>query len=337
MTSFEPLKVVLASDGSTHSRAAEAILAALCWPPGSAATVLGVVRQQWSLLGLGLEGPTQVKDTLLRLQRVAVGAAQAVARQAAIELSQANLAVATAVLEGEPGDATLALAAELRADLIALGAQGFLQSAEPRLGSTAWQVLHEAPSSVLIARPGPHSRPARVILAADGLADWLPADAWPMALLPADTDVTIAKLAIEHDEYGAGAQPGCPTPVADGSDEAEMLALEFGEALQARGLAVRNIFPPGEPRAELVRLARSSRADLVIVGGRAMPAIDGEPQRPLATAVAKYAPCSVLVVQPQLSKSAHRSAVLGRTQLPARPPVETRGARYSALKSISAG
>ncbi len=337
MTEFEPPKVVLATDGSAHSRAAEAVLGALRWPPGSATTVLGVVRQHWSLLGLGLEGPAQVKDTVLRLQRVAVGAAQAVARQAAVELSHANLAVATAVLEGEPGDATLALAAELRADLIALGAQGFGQWAEPRLGSTAWQVLHEAPSSVLIARPGPHSRPTRVIVAIDGLADWLSADAWPIGLLPADADVTIAKLAIEDDDDGDSAQPGRQTPDADDSDAAELLALEFGEALQARGLTVRNVFPLGEPRAELVRLAHTSEADLVIVGGRAVPAIDGEPQRPLATAVAKYAPCSVLVVRPHLSKEAAHSALPGRTRLPAQAPLEPRGARYSAVKPVSAG
>jgi hypothetical protein len=61
MTAFEPMKVLLATDGSAHSRAAESLVASLRWPPESAATVVAVVRQPWSLLGLGLEGPGQVR------------------------------------------------------------------------------------------------------------------------------------------------------------------------------------------------------------------------------------------------------------------------------------
>lgn len=302
MRELEPVKLLLATDGSAHSRAAEALVAGLRWPAGSSVTVLGVVRQKWSLLGLGLEGPSQVKDTLWRLQRVAVGAAQAVARQAAVELSQAGLAAATAVLEGEPSDAIVALATDLRAQLIALGAQGYSQFAEPRLGTTAWQVLHAARASVLIARPGRRLRPARIVLAADGLLDRLQADAWPISLLPGDADITIAKLAEAADNFrgSAGERAGAASEV----EAAEIRALELGEALQARGLTVRNVFPLGEPRAELVRLAHATEADLVIVGGGAAPAKDDEAQARLATAAAKYAPCSVLVFQAQPGQAA---------------------------------
>ena len=309
MAVLEPMQVLLATDGSAHSRAAEAVLAALRWPPGSAATVLGVVRQQWSLLGLGLEGPAQVKDTVLRLQRVAVGAAQVLARQAADSLNQAGLATVTAVLEGEPGEVIAACAAKQRTGLIALGAQGFGQFAAPRLGSTAWQVLHAAQASVLIARPGPRTRPARVIVAVDGLLDggWGPAS-WPLALLPDDADITVAQL-------------------ADDGEAAELGALEFGEDLQARGLTVRNAFPLGEPRAELVRLAQASEADLIIVGGRAPSPTDREPHGQLATAVAKYAPCSVLVVRPEPNAPAAGPSLPGHARW--RVPVEVDGTRPS--------
>ncbi|MCC7359733.1 MAG: hypothetical protein IT317_09660, partial [Anaerolineales bacterium] len=71
----------------------------------------------------------------------------------------------------------------------------------------------------------------------------------------------------------------------------------LGEALQARGLTVRNVFPPGEPRAELVRLAHDAEAELVIVAEGAAPENSGGAQDQLAIAVAKYAPCSVLVLK----------------------------------------
>lgn len=306
----KPMQVLLATDGSAHSRAAAAFLAALRWPPGSAVTVLGVVRQQWSLLGLGLEGPAQVHDTLLRLQRVAVGAAQAIARQAADPLSQAGLAAVTVVCEGEPGDAIAAFAAEQQANLIALGAQGFSQFAAPRLGSTAWQVLHAAQASVLIARPGARTRPARVIVAVDGEIDGWRADAWPFALLPDNADITIAKL-------------------ADEGESAEMRALEFGEALQALGLTVRNAFPLGEPRAELVRLAQATDADLIVVEGRALNPTDPEPHGQLASAVAKYAPCSVLVVRPERNALAARACLPNHAHWPA--SVEANGPRPSTF------
>lgn len=307
---IEPVKIVLATDGSAHSRAAEAILAGLRWPPGSAATVLGVVRQQWSLLGLGLQGQAELQETLARLERVAVGAAQAVARQAANELSEAGLAVATAVLEGEPGDAIVALAAELRADLVALGAQGFSRFTAPRLGSTAWQVLHAASPHVLIARPGRRARPARIVLAADGGGAWLSGNAWPLAVLPDDADITIAKLAGPA-EGGAASAPADPQIEA-----AEMRALELGEALQARGLTVRNVFPPGEPRAELVRLAHDAEAELVIVAEGAAPENSGGAQDQLAIAVAKYAPCSVLVLKARPVTASMALAPLACAQAP---------------------
>jgi nucleotide-binding universal stress UspA family protein len=329
------MKVLLAFDGSAHSRAAETLVAGLRWPPGSSATVLGVVRQKWSLLGLGLDGPAQVQDTLRRLRRVSVGAAQAVTSQAVAALSQAGLAVATAVLEGEPGDAIEALAGELRADLIVLGAQGYGPFVAPRLGSTAWQVLHAAQASVLIARPSRRPRPVRIVLAADGLLSWLQAESWPISLLPDDADITIAKLAAAADSLGGstGGQAGA----ASEAGAAEVSALELGEALQARGLTVRNVFPLGEPRAELVRLAHTAEADLVIVGGGTASESNDEAQRNMATATAKYAPCSVLVVRAHPGQAAAAPAPPSRACVAGQAPAVTYAPNAPTVHATTTG
>jgi nucleotide-binding universal stress UspA family protein len=275
MIDAAPLNVLLATDGSTHSRAAEDLLAGLRWPAGSAATVLAALRERWTFPQLGPGCDSDVHAMLARLKRAAHDEAQATARAAARRLGQAGLATMMVVREGEPGPVLLELAAEARTNLVVLGAKGFSQFNAPRLGSTAWEAVHAAPASVLIARPGPRSRPARVVLAADGLTDWMAPHAWPVALLPPEADLTVASLATAANGEG---------------EAADLQAVEFAEALQAQGLTVRNVFPPGEPRAELVRLALAGEADLVIVSGQAA---GGQ----LAPAVAKYAPCSVLVAR----------------------------------------
>lgn len=285
MNDAQPVNVLFATDGSAHSRAAESLLAGLHWPRSASVTVVAALRQRWTLLGLGLDSDAEVQDTVMRLQRVARGAAEATAHAAARRLGEAGLATRRVIREGEPSQVVLGVAAEARSHLIALGAKGFDQTNALRLGSTAREVLEAAPASVLVARPGRRDRPARVIVAADGLLDWLTPHAWPIALLPPTAEVTVAKLAVEPDAPGQ-------------DEEAELRALEFAEALQARGLKARNVFPQGEPRAELVRLARASQADLVLVGRQPALTVAGAAPQALALAVARYAPCSVLVVQP---------------------------------------
>ncbi len=289
MPNREPLKVLLVTDGSAQARAAEALLAGMDWPAGSAATVLATVRQRWTLLGLGLGSEAEVQDTLGRLQRLARGAAEATAREAARRLGQAGLTTLTVVREGEAGQAVLGLASEAQPNLIVLGAKGFDRTNAIRLGPTAQEVVRAARPSVLVARPARRARPMRVIVAADGLMDWLAPDGWPLALLPAGSEVTVAKLAVEAESSNEG-------------EEAELRAVEYGEGLQAHGLAARNVFPHGEPRAALVRLARAAEADLVIVGDHSAPRGGAGMARTLAPAVARYAPCSVLVVRPDQNR-----------------------------------
>jgi nucleotide-binding universal stress UspA family protein len=280
-----PGNALLVADGSADARAAETLLAGLSWPAGSAAAVLAAVRPRWTLLGLGLDNAAEVRDTLARLRRLAREAALATARDAARRLSQAGLATLTVVREGDAGHVALGFAAEAQPSLIALGAKGFDHVDALRLGPTALEVVRAARTSVLIARPARRPRPARILLAADGLMDWLAPDAWPIALMPVGAQITVAKLAVESEAAGEG-------------EAAELRAVEFGEALQAQGLTVRNVFPHGEPRAALVRLARAAEADLVIVGGQTAPTTGAAPARSLVAAVTRYAPCSVLVVQP---------------------------------------
>jgi nucleotide-binding universal stress UspA family protein len=71
------------------------------------------------------------------------------------ELSGAGLEVETEVAEGDPAELIVARAAELGADLIAMGTHGLSALGRVFLGSVARRVVQHAPCPVLTVRsPG---------------------------------------------------------------------------------------------------------------------------------------------------------------------------------------
>ena len=136
----------------------------------------------------------------------------------------------------------------------------------------------------------------RVLLATDGSNDAIMATAWLAGFpLPDDTHVrvlTIASVAPSaldippvrdfqaslHREARAVADSSCAT-----------LASHF-RTVEARVLE-------GDPREELVRAAEDWRADLVVLGARGLGAVKGFLLGSVSLAVARHAPCPVLVVK----------------------------------------
>ncbi len=82
----------------------------------------------------------------------------------------ADLRVTLRLESGRPWDALRRVGTEVRADLIVLGSHGGRRFAGIALGSTATEMLHVAPCSVLIARLpfAPARFPLRVVVGVDG-------------------------------------------------------------------------------------------------------------------------------------------------------------------------
>jgi nucleotide-binding universal stress UspA family protein len=187
--------------------------------------------------------------------------------------------------------ALLAAAAEERADLLAVGTHGGSRAAGIVFGSVATAMLHEAPCSVLIARPAtsPETFPHAVILGYDG-----------------------------------------STTAGDAAAVADSLGKRFGAPVHAilatgRKPTTLNHFPwrkglECDPRHPVDALVDASRnADLLVVGSRGLhgPSALGS----VSERVAHRARCSVLVIRPtplQVEEEARQGASSGVGLAPAR-------------------
>jgi nucleotide-binding universal stress UspA family protein len=191
--------------------------------------------------------------------------------KAAIELGVAEAApihgVQTRLLEGDPLHCLLAEIARQDATLVVVGTHGRSRAVGIALGSVATHVLHEAPCSVLVARP-PREEP------------------WPHA------------IAVGLD--------GSPES-AEAAAEARRLAGRFGSALRlvaATGEPNIDLDAAYEIAPELEELPGgavdelhvvSEDAELVVVGSRALKGLRSLGS--ISERIAHEALCSVLVVR----------------------------------------
>jgi len=92
------------------------------------------------------------------------------ARSAISSAHELAPAAETLVVEGAPADQLLRLVREKEADLVVVGSHGGSRITGILLGSVATRMLHDAPCSVLVARPSgdPDHFPTRICVGVDG-------------------------------------------------------------------------------------------------------------------------------------------------------------------------
>jgi nucleotide-binding universal stress UspA family protein len=137
----------------------------------------------------------------------------------------------------------------------------------------------------------------RLLVATDGSADARVAAEWA-ATLPLPTGTSALVLAVVS-------LPPSPIEIPTVEDfrrtlleEARKAADELVPVLAPRVAAVERRVVAGDPREEIVRVAREWRADLLVVGARGLGAVASALLGSVSLAVARHAPCPVLVVRP---------------------------------------
>jgi nucleotide-binding universal stress UspA family protein len=147
------MKVLLAIDGSDCSLAAVKEVAARHWPEGTVIKILGAVTTWFpSTPDPLLIGAAMYQDLMeterKRLQRL-VESTAAELRKA---VSNGDLKIETAVLDGSPKEVIIDEAERWHADLVVVGCHGYGSVKRFMLGSVSQAVATHAPCSVEIVR-----------------------------------------------------------------------------------------------------------------------------------------------------------------------------------------
>lgn len=135
----------------------------------------------------------------------------------------------------------------------------------------------------------------RVLVATDGAPDAAAAIEWIPCLLPPSSAVKILTVVT---------LPPSPIDIPTVRAYYEALLAEgervvriAREALAARGWSADGEVVDGDPRDRIVEIARTWKADLVVVGGRGLTRLAEALLGSVSTAVLRRAPCPVLVVK----------------------------------------
>jgi nucleotide-binding universal stress UspA family protein len=206
---------------------------------------------------------------------------------------------------GPPDHALLDKAGRWKPHLLVLGTRGHHGLKDLLLGSVSQKVLHHAAVPVRIGRPGPSSRPLRLLVALDGsrhaasALDEVARRHWPAGTevkLVSVMDIRLAVRGIVKETRAGGRAPaaGAKTPWT----WMEKVLQKSARRLDKLGLKVDTALLEGEPRAALLREAKAWKAQAIFMGSRGLSGFRGLLLGGVSSAVAAHAPCTVEIVRP---------------------------------------
>jgi nucleotide-binding universal stress UspA family protein len=297
----EPMRVLVAIDGSAPASLAVDLVAGIDWSPGTEIVVAKAVESADGLFG----GPWPVLAMVEanRLEAEIRSDADRDVREACGRLIRPGLSVETAVLMGRPATVISRRARDMRADLIVVGSRGHGKIGSMLLGSITSELIDHAPAPVLVARGASLSR---ILLAWDGsscatrAADLLPA--WPIF---AGSSIRVLSVAdIEVPWWTGFPDPGSPElmPIYVEAAEAsrlhhDELALEMTATLRAAGLSADADRLEGDAATEILARAGATKTDLIVMGTHGRTGLARLVIGSVARNVLQHATCSVLVVR----------------------------------------
>jgi nucleotide-binding universal stress UspA family protein len=253
-------RVLVGVDGSPEAREAARQAAVLTDADGQL-TLLAVYDVAPPIVGGTGSRPPAYFDVDLQRERA----------EEALERTRTSLSgiaePAAKLARGNAWDAILGEITRERQTLVALGSHGIGRMRGIVLGSTATELIHKAPSSVLVARQAGEGFPRRVVIGIDG------------SLESAAAYATARHLA---DRFGTELRP-----VVAGDDKAvdrQMVAMIAGENYE--DLAAGPVDAVVEAAAD---------ADLVVVGSRGLRGLRSLGS--VSERVAHQAPASVLIIR----------------------------------------
>ncbi|RMH36009.1 MAG: universal stress protein [Nitrospirae bacterium] len=307
------MRILLAVDRSSVSKASAQFLRALIFPPGSELYILHVLSLDQideSVLGDSLSVPEQIDVVRGRL----TVAGEQLLTQTAELFRDFPIALHTELREGIPGAEILAAIDQKHIDLAVLGARGHSKIEEFLMGSVSEWVLHDAPCSVMLVRP--RARPKkpksgfRLLLATDGSRDaWNAVEFLQQLDFPAPCTLAVlhvVKKMVHQTSQVITAPPHLPpqelATMAEelfgprGRKGAELLDSTC-RAFAERNFGFEKILAFGHEAEEILKAARRLRPDLIVMGSRGLTGLRRWLLGSVSDRVARHASCSVVIVR----------------------------------------
>ena len=206
---------------------------------------------------------------------------------------------------GHPVEGILCVAEREKVDLIVIGSRGLRGMKELLLGSVSSAVMHHAPCPVLVVR-GDHVPRAdgefqEILLASDGseraqnaaVVAVEMAQKFATSLTVLNIRVNLASIAIPEDEEEL---LGDVTEDRYARHMLDQVRQKVGGVAKAAGVYCTYVQTAGHPCDAITRYARSTGADLIVIGSRGLGGFEQMLVGSVSNYVAHHAPCPVLVV-----------------------------------------
>jgi len=258
------MRILLATDGSSHARRATRWLRDLALPSDTTVTVLTVAV---------LDEPPRDAQTMTELRAALSRRARRVGERAATTLGRRWRDVEIVVREGDPRVEIVRAAEEMRVGMMVLGARGLGRVKRVLIGSTSLAAARYAPCPVAIVRGRPH-KTGRVLVAIDGSSGSRAALRFlSISELEPDSRLTLLHVLPRADAARgrrSARTPDGPSVERKAQADAEALLRNAAGRLGQPRRRVERLVASGDAAREIVKIAGNRDVDLVVLGARGL-------------------------------------------------------------------
>lgn len=291
------MRVLIATDFSSHAEDALALVAGLQIPVGSAVRIVHVVEP---FPAINAFAPTSM-ITLAENEREITAELD---RKIAV-FRDRGLVVQTALVIGRPADMIVDEAQRFHADLVVVGSRGRRRMVATLLGSVSAEVVDRAPCPVLVARGRALTR---LVLAEDG-SETAAAGADLVTSVPALRALPVHVVSVVDAPFPFTAANSDAGPSMHAAIQAyydslpslregtSRIANDRSAKLSAAGVEATAEMREGDAADELIAAAAASHADGIVIGSHGRTGVSRLFLGSVARTVLFNAPCSVLIVR----------------------------------------
>lgn len=252
------MRLLLATDGSAGAATAVDLVASVPWPDGTAVDVVRVVD---TLLSTWAYAPTP--DLQIPHEQLIAEGRQTV-DQVARQLRDRGLRASGFVLQGPEVPSLVDQARRSGADMVVCGSRGRGHLRSVMLGSVSAGVAARAACSVLVVR---QPTITRALLALDGSPSATAAEHL-VATLPAFAGRALDLVTVTGPPIGPEEEWAAHVRLI------RQLQRSIGDRLRGSGRDAQELMLTGKPAPEIVEQARTSGADLIVLGAHAQTSLD---------------------------------------------------------------